>query len=120
VWDGPNKVHASIPKNSLDAYLVERGLKEVEITIDMTEILIQLPDGTSYYQLTFVFGPSGAYFDPNDPLKLTLNGKYASASTTVWLYNEMGELLEGKRTSGNGEMTFYIPHFSNYYYDRYY
>lgn len=69
--------------------------------------------------LLFIFGPSGAYFDP--PLELTLRKDYFNDSAI--LVNELGEALEYTVKSGKAKgvryTTFYIPHFSSYSYDFY-
>ena len=82
----------------------------------MTEELAKCKTGT-HYHLNFTFGPSGAYFAP--PLQLTIAGKYVKTGCHVWLYDENGEALEGKRYDSSNRITFEIPHFSSYYYDDY-
>jgi hypothetical protein len=76
-------------------------------------------DTGPYYQLDFVFGPSGTYFRENYPFKLTLKGKYIHTGTDVWLYDENGEALEGTRYEEEDKLVFDIPHFSSYSYDNY-
>ena len=112
-----DRVTATIPSRSLDAYMNEQGIKSVEITVDMIEERVQQADGSSYYKLEFYFGPTGAYFNP--PLELKLTGKYVSPNTDVWLYDENGERLEGTRCNLLDTIIFEIPHFSRYGYDDY-
>ena len=114
----PNKTFVRVPEGSLDGYLAEHNLNEVEITVEMIEELVEREDGSTYYQVMFIFGPSGCYFEEGKELKLTLNGKYAE-DPNVWLYDENGEALEGKRKEEGKKMVFYIPHFSSYSYDEY-
>jgi len=112
-----DKVTATIQSRSLDAYMQEKGINSVEITVDMTKELVQRADGSSYYRLEFHFGPSGAYFNP--PLELKLMGKYVDQGSEVWLYDENGERLEGTRYNLLDRIVFEIPHFSRYGYDDY-
>ena len=113
---GKDKIGAKITNGSLDAYLEEQGLNEVEIQVEMTEELVECDDDT-YYHLEFTFGPSGAHMDP--PLKLILKGKYVETGCNVWLFDENGEAIEGKRSDEGDKIVFYISHFSVYGYDDY-
>ena len=113
-----NWVFAIILTGSLDAYLDSLEIDAVEITAEMTEELVTRPDGTSYYKLDFTFGPSGAFFYP-DAFILKIKGKYVSADTEIWLYDEYGEELPGKRNDSAKLIKFDIPHFSRYSYDMY-
>jgi len=115
---GKNNITVSIAGRSLDAYMHQEGLGEVEITTEAFEQKITLTDGTSYYQLDFIFGPSSAFFTP-DSLILTLKGKYVSNGVSVWLYDENGEAIDGRRKENKDMIQFEIDHFSNYYYDSY-
>ena len=103
-------VVVKIPAGALNAYLAEKGVDVVEITVEM----IDFGDG-----LLFIFGPSGAYFDP--PLELTLKGDYFDDSAI--LVDELGEALEFKVQKGKVKsvpyITYYVPHFSRYSYDFY-
>ena len=118
VNSGQDKIKVTIPGGVLNDYMDDQGVNEVEITADVEEQWIDTGGGNGYYQLTFVFGPSGAYFTPRE-LELELRGKYVSGDTTVELYDENGEVLEFT-TNGNGSrITYYILHFSSYYYDDY-
>ena len=112
-----DRVTAEIPPGALDVYMNEKGIKSVEITVDMTEERVYRDDGSSYYRLEFHFGPSGAYFNP--PLQLKLMGKYVNQGSEVWLYDENGERLEGTRYDLLDRIIFEIPHFSRYSYDDY-
>ena len=111
-----NRTFLHVPAGACDAYLKEKGLKQVNITVDMTEEWIDNADGTGYWQLDFHFGPSGAYFDP--PLKLKINGDYVNEGN-IWLYDENGELVEGKFKEEEEKLIFILYHFSSYYYDGY-
>ena len=112
--NGKSKVNISIDQGALDDYLTEQGLDSVEITADLEEEWVDTGDGNGYYQLTFEFGPSGAYFNPG--LLLTLTGKYAE-NPEVQLYDENGEALPSERNDHANRATFRIPHLSSYYYD---
>ena len=68
-------------------------------------------DGT----LLFVFGPSGAHFEPD--LELTILGGYVVDD--MFMIGENGEALEYTSKKGPGSLTFLIPHFSSYSYDHY-
>ncbi len=114
----PDRVFLHVPPGSLDAYLAEKGLNSVKITAQMTEEWVQSSSG-GYYNLTFVFGPSGTYFDPNNPAELKLNGKYVNANFHLCLYDEDGEAIEGTLKVEDDKIIF-ETHFSNYYYDHYY
>ena len=116
VNEGKDKIGAKISNGSLDAYLEEQGQDKVEITVDMTEELIECDNG-SYYHLEFTFGPNDARFDP--PLKLILKGKYVETDCSVWLFDENGEAVEGRRSDESDKIVFEIPHFSVYGYDDY-
>ena len=97
----------NIPNRALEAYLLEQGITDVEITVEM------------YYgwdaSLLFVFGPSGTYFDPD--LELKIEGGYVADDMT--LTSESGELLEYTTRNDGQTLIFDIPHFSSYYYDDY-
>jgi hypothetical protein len=116
---GADRVRARARANALDDYLTEKGLTEVEITTEMIEEFIEIGDGTSYYALNFIFGPSGTYFAENKPFKLRIVGKYVNTPCDVWLYDENGEALEGTRRDDADQIIFDIPHFSSYTYDHY-
>lgn len=108
---------------SLDAYMDDRDVDEVKITVTMTEELIERDDGSTYYRLDFYFGESDAYFYP-DPLTLKIKGKYVASDTEVGLYNADEEELESTRDDKKGKMIFEISNLAtgstSYYYDRYY
>ena len=115
---GNRKANVVLEKGSIDNYLTEQGVNEVEITVEMVEEEIKEQNGASKYRLTFTFGPSGAYFDP--PLILGLTGRYATDLDTVYLVDEYGEAIESTiEDQGISGIKFYIPHFSSYYYDGY-
>ena len=115
---GQDKVEVTIRKHTLEPYMDTQGIDEVTVTVDVMAEQIERPDGSRYYQFDFVFGPSGAFFEP-EPLELTLKGKYHSDDVEVWLYDENGEALEGVRNNQVDHTTLYIPHFSRYSYDIY-
>jgi hypothetical protein len=102
---------------ALDAYMDEQGLDKVRIEVEATKIHVNNGKDGRYYQLDFDFGPSGAHFDP--PLELVLTGKLVAGTTDVWLYDENGEALEAEAKGDMEKLTFYISHFSSYYYDDY-
>ena len=102
-----------IHEGALSAYLDEKGLDSVEITVEMTEFF---DENGNFDGAMFVFGPSGAHFDP--PLKLQLRGKYLTDN--LLLFDENGEALEYRVVDKSGDvMVFAIPHFSSYSYDHY-
>ena len=106
-----------LKKGAIDDYLSEQGLDEVEMTVELKEKEIK-GEGPPKYQLAFYFGPSGAHFNP--PLKLELTGNYTKNPDEVWLYDENGEVIEGKVSDlGGSAIKFEIPHFSCYYYEGY-
>lgn len=119
IKSGHDRVRARVRANALDGYLTEQGLNKVKITGDMTEELVECDDGTTRYHLNFTFGPTGAYFEENKPLKLRIRGKYVETGCHVWLYDENGEELEGTRNDAEDLIIFDIPHFSTYSYDDY-
>ena len=100
-------ITVDIEPGSLDVYLNEEGVDEVEITVDT----VDFENG----DLEFAFGPSGAHFTPS--LRLTISGPYLEEDLT--LLDENGEALEYTVSHSGNSMTFYIPHFSSYYYDDY-
>lgn len=102
---------------AVDAYMDEQGVDQVEITADMLEEWVQRDDGSGFWRLSFVFGPSGCFFEP--PLRLEFSGKYVSDITEVWLYDEIGEALESFNYASGKKIIFEIPHFSRYSYDMY-
>ena len=115
---GKDKIQCMIRRNTLDPYLAQQGQNKVTITAEVTASLVMDANGTSYYNLDFTFGPSGTYFEDRE-LELTITGKYASADTRVWLYDEYGEAIEGTRQDSADHIKFKIPHFSRYSYDLY-
>ncbi len=115
--EGANQIKAKIVSGSLDAYMALESLNEVLITCELTEELVSGPNG-DYYKLSFEFGPSGAYFDP-DPLILKIKGKWVADDTEFWLYDENGEAIEGIRTDSADMIKFEIDHFSCYFYESY-
>ena len=117
VQQGSDQIKVQIAAGSLDAYMDEESLDEVEVTLELTEELIEDPEG-DYYKMSFEFGPSGAYFDP-DPLTLKIKGKWVADNTEFWLYDENGEALVGTRYNSADMIKFEIDHFSCYYYDQY-
>lgn len=117
VQQGRDHIQVSIKAGSLNAYMAEERLNKVLITCELTEELVSGPDG-DYYKLSFEFGPSGAYFDP-DPLILKIKGKWVTDDTEFWLSDENGEAIEGTRYDDADMIKFSIPHFSSYFYDGY-
>ena len=115
VREGKSKIYIAVLNTALDAYMDEQGINSVEITVSVLIEFIEQKDGDGYYLLDFIFGPSGAYFEP--PLKLYLYGKYSNSD--VWLYDENGERLEGQYIVSSGNSYYLIPHFSSYVYDHY-
>ena len=96
--------------------MAQQGINEVEITADLSEEWVDTGNGDGYYRLNFTFGPSGAYFTPNE-LEVEFRGKYVASSIEVAMYDENGELLDSRRHGNADKVTFYVPHFSSYYYD---
>lgn len=114
---GKDKVEVLIRKHTLEPYMDEMGVDEVEVTVDA--VVDHVTGGAaSYYAFDFTFGPAGAYFEPK-LLELIFKGQYASERTEVWLYDENGEAVEGIRNDNADHTVFYIPHFSSYTYDNY-
>ena len=97
-----------IKNKSVDDYLDEMILDSVEIICDM----FYGWDGSIW----FVFGPSGTFFTP-DELELTIKGGYLV--NDMLLIGEDGEFLEYTFNDHQTKLTFYIPHFSCYYYEDY-
>jgi hypothetical protein len=97
-----------IKNKSVDDYLDKMEIDSVEITVEM------------YYgwdgSIWFVFGPSGTFFTPNE-LELTIAGGYLEKD--MILLGEDGEFLEYKINKKQNSLTFFVPHFSNYYYEEY-
>ena len=102
------EAHLKIKNKSVDDYLDAMGMESVEITVEM------------YYgwdgSIWFVFGPSGTFFTP-DKLELTILGGYLEED--MLLLGEDGEFLEYNINKKQQSLTFFIPHFSSYYYDNY-
>ena len=102
------EAHLKIKNKSVDDYLDTMGMESVEITVEM------------YYgwdgSIWFVFGPSGTFFTP-DKLELTILGGYLEKD--MLLLGEDGEFLEYNINKKQQSLTFFIPHFSEYYYDNY-
>ena len=96
-----------ITKNALAVYLDEQGEDSVVITVE----LYYGWDGT----LLFVFGPSGAHFEPE--LELIIKGGYIEDD--MILIGEDGEALEYKVDKKQTKIAFFIFHFSRYSYDHY-
>ncbi len=115
----PGEAEAQIKKTSLDSYLTENSINEVQINATMVEEKAACGNGTSY-NLSFTFTPSGAYFD--SPMTLMIGGEYINPSCPLWLLDEAGKPLEGTRTEvkdQNNRITqilFEINHFSTYNY----
>jgi hypothetical protein len=115
---GQNKIWVEAYMGDLDAYMEKQGIDEVTITVDLVEQWVETGGQNGYYKLDFTFGPSGAYFTPRD-LVLELTGKYVSSDAEVTLLDEYGEEVPSTVKGGGGHFSYYIPHFSNYYYDDY-
>lgn len=109
-------ISVKVHKGALDAYMNEKKINAVKITVKVREELVK-QDGKSRYRMDFTFGPSGAYFNP--PLELSLTGKYVDYGADVMLYDENGEELEYERYDLTDTIVFKIPHFSSYTYDHY-
>ncbi len=118
VGDGNSFIDVYTDNGTLDAYIEEQGIDKVKITCHLIETLVERDDGSTYYHLTFVFGPHGAFFTP-EPLWVKLKGKYFSDDTVILTYDENGEAVEGVRHRNGREIHFKIPHFSSYSYDHY-
>ena len=114
---GSDKIKVQIQAQTLDDYMEEQGITEVTVTADCTTVWIDNGDGTGYYDMTFEFGPSSAYFQPN-PFILMVKGEYVSSNTQFWLYDETGEAVEGTRNDSADMIKFEIPHFSCYSYEQ--
>lgn len=117
VQQGSDQIKVQINAGSLDAYMAEESLNEVEVTCELTEELVSDPNG-DYYKMSFEFGPSGAYFDL-DPLVLKIKGRWVAENTEFWLYDENGEAVAGTRYDEADMIKFEIDHFSCYYYEQY-
>jgi hypothetical protein len=117
IHQGQNRVKVSVAAGALDTYMIEQGVNQVVYTVDLEEEWIDTGNGTGYYRLDFTFGPSGAHFEP--PLEIQLSGKYVSANNAVAMYDENGELLETTSNGNGSKITYFVPHFSSYYYDDY-
>lgn len=114
--NGEGTITAKIKEKSLDDYMEGEDVDAVEVTIEVDEMLVRCEKGL-HYALVFTCGPSGAYFET--PLKLEIKGKYVATGCHIWLYDEFGEALEAEVEERRHKITFYINHFSSYYYDDY-
>ena len=102
-----SEASVKITENALATYLNEQGVDSVVITVE----LYYGWDGT----LLFVFGPSGAHFEPE--LELVIEGGYIEDD--MFLIGEDGEALEYTSKKKGNKLTFLVPHFSRYSYDHY-
>ena len=119
--DGNDRIIVTAANGSLDGYMADEQISELDVTVELLEELIEPDDGTSFYELTFVVSPGGADF--STPLQLTLTGEYASPDTAVSFYDEDGEALEFTRQDNVGFISLglgggYTPN-SSYFYDDY-
>ena len=105
-----------VDSGALDVYMEEQGISQVNLTVDVIETLVESADGSSYYQIEFEFGPSGAFFSPN--LEVRLEGVYYNNSN-VWMYDKDGQPLETYDHGSDGKLYFLVPHFSSYSFDEY-
>ena len=64
VREGKNKIYICVLNTALDSYMAEKGINSVEITVSVLTEFVEVADGDGYYLLDFIFGPSGAYFEP--------------------------------------------------------
>ena len=65
----------------------------------------------------FVFGPSGAYFNP--ALLVVFEGEWVQSNPDIALYDENGEAMEYRRSKSDTKIKIEVPHFSRYAYDAY-
>ena len=120
----------SLNSSTPDAQSAVRGLKQAMSRIDVATkhglstaqaaaYKDQLEEASGHFVfingLLFVFGPSGAHFDP--PLELTLT--HTDFDEEMVLLGSDGELLEYVLDESANKVTFKIPHFSRYSYDHY-
>ncbi len=110
VNEGEKIIKIWVDSGSLDAYMTEQGIDDVELTVTLVEHLVQRDDGTSHYQLDFIFGPSGAHFSTELEVRL----EHAYYDSDVWMYSEDGEALETYEHGSDGKLYFLVPHFSRY------
>ena len=117
---GADHIKVEIAAGSLDAYMAEENLYDVEITCLYTQQWVEPDeeDDDGHYKMKFVFSPSGAFFDP-EPLILKVKGKWVATDSEFWLYDENDEALAGTRHKEVDVIKFEIPHFSCYYYESY-
>ena len=102
-----------IPPRALKGYLAERGIRSVNITVELIETF---NDEGELDGAIFVFAPTGVFFGP--PAKLMLRDDYLIGKDMV-LVDAEGELLEYS-VSKRGRFIYYnMPHFSSYTYDHY-
>ena len=106
------KMEVKIKKGAINDYLKQEKLKKVEITVEVEEELVSC-QGDTHYHLKIIFGPTGAFFDPE--LKLTLSGDYVDTDCHVWLFDEDGNPVPGRISRSGKKITFFIEHFSTYY-----
>lgn len=116
--DSDGEVEIDIEEGSIDAYLQEQGIDEVEITVEMFVDIVEY-NGNTYHHFTFVFSPSGCYFDANDPLEIEIEGEYVNVGGSCQLYDEDGEEVEYEFDESDLEIEYFIEHFSSYSYDHY-
>ena len=111
VNEGEKIIIIWVDSGALDDYMEEQGIGEVNLTVDVIETLIQPPDGLSYYDLEFQFGPSDAFFSRD--LEVTLEKDYYNSD--VWMYSDDGQPLETYEHGSGDKLYFLVPHFSGYY-----
>ena len=104
-----------VDSEALDEYMIEQGINEVNLTVDVIETYVKPKKGKGHYELDFIFGPSGAFFTPD--LEVRLEGVYYNSE--VWMYTEAGEALETYKHGSDEKLYFLVPHFSRYSYDHY-
>jgi hypothetical protein len=103
-----------IPQGAVNDYLQEQQLQEVEITVDMYAAMTETGD----YIIDFVFGPCGIFFSP--ALELSLAGVYVQ-QYDIGLEDEDGNFVDEEIQyicDRVQKVTFFIEHFSEYYYPR--
>jgi len=75
-----------------------------------------------FYELDFVFGPSGVFFHP--ALELTISGDYIEDVDDIALYDDEGFPVEVNKycyeddDNDIEDIVFFIDHFSEYYFNR--
>ncbi len=115
VYENDKVIKIWVNSKALDDYMIEQGINEVNLTVEVIETYVKPKNSPWHYELDFIFGPSGAFFTRELEVRL----EKAFVESEVWMYDEAGEELETYEHGSNGKLYFLVPHFSSYYYEGY-